>query len=230
MEAIILAGGLGTRLRELVPGIPKPLAPIRSRPFLEYLLDYLIAGGISGVILSIGYGGDAIRRHFQARYCSLPIRYSAETEPLGTGGAIRLALRAAETDPVCVINGDTLVQVDFRRLEDDHRRAGALMTMAVKYMRDTARYGRVRVEAGLVQSFEEGKPETGGYINAGVYVIPRTLFDGCDLPEAFSFERDFLEKQVNRLRPMACVVEGLFIDIGVPEDYERAQTELPDWR
>lgn len=230
MEAIILAGGLGQRLKDRVPGVPKPLAPIRSRPFLEHLLDYLILQGIHEATLAIGYKGGAIEEHFQNRYRTLAIRYSQEKVPLGTGGAIRQALGTTASDPVFVMNGDSFVQADFRRMETEYRLAGSAMTMVIKHVDDTSRYGKVNVESGLVCSFEPGERGNAGYINAGLYLVARTLFDGFELPETFSFERDFLMRRVKGLRPRAFTVEGYFIDIGVADDYERAQKELPDWR
>ncbi|MDH4235672.1 MAG: nucleotidyltransferase family protein [Nitrospira sp.] len=230
MQAIILAGGLGQRLKDRVPGVPKPLAPIRARPFLEHLLDYLILQGIHEVTLAIGYKGDAIKEHFGDRYRVLTIRYSSEQVPIGTGGAIRQAFGTTAFDSVFVMNGDTFVQADFRRMETEHRMAGSSMTMAIKHVDDTSRYGTVNVKSGLVCSFESSARGSAGYINAGLYLVSRTLFDGCELPDTFSFERDFLMPRVSRLRPHAFAVEGYFIDIGVPDDYERAQQELPDWR
>jgi D-glycero-alpha-D-manno-heptose 1-phosphate guanylyltransferase len=229
VEAIILAGGLGERLRSRVPDVPKPLAPVRSRPFLAYLLDYLISQGICAVTLAVGHGGRAIREWFTDRYRTVPIRYSDETQPLGTGGALKRALSAVTADPVFVVNGDTFVQVDYRRMGMAHHRTGASVTMAVKHLEDTSRYGRVQVKAGLVTSFEARGQKTGGYINAGVYVVSRSLFEGLTLPEKFSFERDFLEREAGRLQIPAFEVEGFFIDIGVPDDYDRAQRELPEW-
>lgn len=229
MEAIILAGGLGQRLRPRVPGVPKPLAPIRSRPFLEYLFDYLIAEGMLMVTIAVGYGAAAIREYFREQYRGLAIQYSTETEPLGTGGALKQALRMVTSRQVFVVNGDTFAQVDYHRMVMEHQLGTAPMAMAVKYLDDISRYGKVNVGSGLVSSFESGAQVGSGYINAGVYLIPRDLLERSDLSAQFSFEKDFLAREVANLRPQAVLVDGYFIDIGVPEDYERAQIELPEW-
>lgn len=230
MEAIILAGGLGQRLRPSVSTLPKSLASIRSRPFLEYLFDYLITEGMRAVTVAVGYGAEAIRNHFQEQYRRLTIQYSTETEPLGTGGALRQALKLVGSDRVFVVNGDTFAQVDYRRMASEHERGTASMAMAVTYQNDISRYGKVTISSGLVSSFEPEKQGGSGHINAGVYLIPGDLFDCAELPEKFSFEKDFLAREVGKLRPQAFFADGYFIDIGVPADYERAQTELPEWK
>lgn len=230
MEAIILAGGLGQRLRPRVPGVPKPLVPIRSRPFLEYLFDYLIAEGILTVTIAVGYGAAAIREYFKEQYRALAIQYSIETEPLGTGGALKQALRMVTSDRVFVVNGDTFAQVDYRRMASEHERGTASMAMAVTCLNDISRYGKVNIHSGFVGSFESGEQGGCGHINAGVYLIPKDLLDCTELPEKFSFEQDFLAREVGKLRLQAFYADGYFIDIGVPADYERAQTELPEWK
>jgi D-glycero-alpha-D-manno-heptose 1-phosphate guanylyltransferase len=230
VEAIILAGGFGSRLRVLVPEVPKPLAPIRSRPFLEYLLDYLILEGFQQIIIAVGDRADSIIGHFKTEYRTLAIRYSRETSPLGTGGALRRALKAARSENVFVLNGDTFAQIAYRRMLSQQQKTAASMTMAVKYMEDASRYGRVEISRGLVESLEFDGGVGGGYINAGVYLLPRRILEHDDLPEMFSFERDFLAPQVQHVRPRAFVMNGYFIDIGVPHDYQRAQKELPEWK
>ncbi|HJR77974.1 MAG TPA: nucleotidyltransferase family protein [Nitrospiraceae bacterium] len=230
MEAIILAGGFGSRLRTLVPDVPKPLAPIRSRPFLEYLLDYLILEGFQQIIVAVGDRADSIIGHFKAQYRTLAIRYSRETSPLGTGGAIRCALKAARSENVFVLNGDTFAQIDYRRMLSQQQETATSMTMAVKYVEDVSRYGRVEICRGQVKSLEFDGSLGGGYINAGVYLLPRRILEHDDLPEIFSFERDFLAPRIQHVRPRAFVMSGYFIDIGVPRDYQRAQKELPEWK
>ena len=139
MEAIILAGGLGRRLRPSVSTVPKPLAPIRSRPFLEYLFDYLLTEGIRSITVAVGYGADAIVNHFKSQYRGLTIQYSTETEPLGTGGALKQALRMVTSDRVFVINGDTFSQVDYRRMASEFDEGSTSMAMAVTYLNDISR-------------------------------------------------------------------------------------------
>jgi len=226
MEAIILAGGLGTRLRSVVADLPKAMAPVAGRPFLEHLLDLLARAGFASAVLAVGYRADAIREHFGDRYRGLPLAYSIEGQPLGTGGAIRLAMNQASSPEVFVLNGDTFVDVDFSAMLAAHHRAPATMTIAVHEVCDAARYGALDIAGDRVRGFLEKGRAGRGWINAGVYLLARTLLDGEALPAAFSFESDYLVPNVAALRPLAFPTEGLFIDIGVPEDYARAQSLL----
>jgi len=226
MEAIILAGGLGTRLRSVVADLPKAMAPVAGRPFLEHLLDLLAHAGFASAVLAVGYRSDAIREHFGDRHRGLPLAYSIEGQPLGTGGAIRLAMNHASSPEIFVLNGDTFVDVDFSAMLAAHRSANARLTIAVHEVRDAARYGALDITGDRVQGFFEKGRAGPGWINAGVYVLARTLLDGEALPTAFSFESDYLVPNVVALRPLAFRTAGLFIDIGVPEDYARAQSLL----
>jgi D-glycero-alpha-D-manno-heptose 1-phosphate guanylyltransferase len=223
VEAIILAGGLGTRLRAVVPDLPKPLAPVGGRPFLAILLQNLSAQGFASVVLSVGYRHDMIRETFGARYGGLEIAYAVETSPLGTGGAIRLAARACHETDVFVLNGDSFVELEFADMLARHREAGALLSVCAVEVPDTSRYGRVLAERGRITGFTEKGVPGPGLINAGVYLMRRDLIETATLPEAFSFERDVLDARVDQLRPLVYLSRGRFIDIGVPEDYERAQ-------
>lgn len=227
MEAIVLAGGLGTRLRSVVADVPKAMAPVAGRPFLEHLLDMLVEAGFESAILAVGYRSEAIRGHFGERYLGMPLTYSVENRPLGTGGAMRLALRSATARDVFVANGDTFVDVDFRRMLEAHRRAAAAMTIAVHEVPDAARYGSLALDGDRVHGFREKGRHGPGWINAGIYLVPGSLFDRASLPDAFSFESDFLVPGVDSLKPLAFPARGLFIDIGVPEDYARAQSLFP---
>ena len=227
MEAVVLAGGLGTRLRSVVADVPKAMASVGGRPFLEYLLDMLVDAGFASATLAVGFRSDAIRGHFGEQYRELPLRYSIEDRPLGTGGAIRLALSRTVSPNVFVFNGDTLVDVNLVTMAATHRDAGSHLTVAVHAMADASRYGAVDLDGDRIRGFRE-KGRTGcGWINAGVYLISRDLLQSASLPETFSFESDFLVPQVNELQPLAFRTEGLFIDIGVPEDYARAQVVIP---
>ena len=226
MEAIVLAGGLGTRLRSVVADLPKAMAPVAGRPFLEHLLDLLVEAGFESAILAVGYRSEAIRGHFGERYRDMPLTYSIENHPLGTGGAIRLALRSATARDVFVVNGDTLADVDFRSMLEAHRSAVAAMTIAVHEVPDTARYGSLVLDGDRIQGFREKGRHGPGWINAGVYVVPRSLFEHARPPDAFSFESDFLVPSIDSLKPLAFPTRGLFIDIGVPDDYTRAQRLL----
>ena len=227
MEAIILAGGLGTRLGAIAAYIPKPMVPIGGRPFLALLLDYLESQGVARIVLSVGHLRESITGYFGGRYNNVDIAYAVEESPLGTGGAIARSLRLTESDPVFVLNGDTFLELDYPAMLAAHARAGARLTVAVRAMDDAARYGKVVVEQGRIVAYREKEAAGEGLINGGVYVCSADLFDGYDVAAAFSFERDFLMRFSEKLRPGAFRAEGHFIDLGNPEDYHRAQRELP---
>jgi D-glycero-alpha-D-manno-heptose 1-phosphate guanylyltransferase len=227
MEAIVLAGGRGTRLQVAVPDLPKPLAPIADRPFLAYLLDLLAQQGIGRTILSVGYMGDAIVETIGARHGDMEIGYCAESKPLGTGGAVRRALDQVNGSSAFVVNGDTFFSIDFRQMWARHREETATLTMALKHMPDTTRYGRVESDAGHVTRFREKGVSGPGLINGGIYLMETSIFDHCRLPESFSFEQDFLLPNLAALKPVAFASDAYFIDIGIPEDYLRAGMELP---
>jgi len=223
MEAIILVGGLGTRLRSVVDNLPKAMAPVNGRPFLTYLLDGLIAARFDAAILAVGYMSEKIREHFGDRYRSLPLRYSVETEPLGTGGAIKLAMAHVSTSTVFVANGDTYLELDYGAMLVAHQRASSGLTIAVQTVAEAGRYGALDIEAGHIRGFLEKGRSGPGPINAGVYLLARELLDRYPLPPAFSFETELLMPHVKEIAPLAFRTEGIFIDIGVPEDYARAQ-------
>ena len=230
MEAIILAGGLGTRLASRLKGLPKTMAPVAGRPFLQILLTQLRRAGCARVLLSVGHLHSVIQDHFGAAFEAMAIDYVVESAPLGTGGAIRLALAQAREDSVLVLNGDTFLDADYAAMMRFHAAEGAPVTLAVVHRGDLSRYGSVTIEGRRVVGFEE-KGRTGagpkqGWISAGTYVLTRNLAWPPALPEKFSIEFDFFVPQVARLRPAAFTVEGYFLDIGIPEDYDRAQTEL----
>lgn len=228
MEAIVLAGGFGTRLASRLQGIPKPMAPVAGRPFLEILLGHLGRNGCRRVLLSVGYLRERIIEHFGGSFGGMEIEYVVEKEPLGTGGAIRAALAKASESSALVLNGDTFLETDLAALLEAHRRAQARLTMAVAQQPDIARYGGVTVEAGRVAGFEEKGRRGPGWINAGVYAVARDLEWPKNLEGKFSFERDFLMPQLKTLAPLAFAVDGFFLDIGVPEDLDRAQMALAD--
>lgn len=223
-EAVILAGGLGTRLRSVVPELPKPLAPVAGRPFLAWILDQLAAQGFSQVVLSVGYQTDLIIDRIGPTWQGMNLQYAVEAQPLGTGGAIRAALAQTVSDTVVVLNGDTYLDVDWAGLLAAHHAANALATIAAVRVPDVSRFGGLGLDvSGRISHFRE-KGECGpGYINGGAYAVQRTLFDPLSLPEKFSFETDCLGRYIDLLRPLAFRVEGFFIDMGVPDDYARAQ-------
>ncbi len=227
MEAIVLAGGLGTRLRHVVPEWPKPMAPVAGRPFLEILLKSLAKKGFHRVVLSLGYMADKVVSYFGPRYAGLELVYQIEPEPLGTGGALRLALTQCTADHVFVFNGDTYLDLEISNLESHWQKRRAPIIVA-RELTDTARYGRldVNLERGLVVGFAEKGMSGAGLINAGCYVFPTDMLQDFELNEPFSLESDFLSKVVARRQFDLFVTNGHFIDIGIPEDYSRAQTEF----
>lgn len=227
VEAIILAGGYGTRLRSVVADVPKPMAPVQSKPFLAYLLDRLEKFGFSKVILTVGYQSQVIMDYFGDQYKSLLLTYSIEEELLGTGGAIKKACEYSDSKSVFVINGDTFVEVDYKALLQHHLSHGSSLTMTLKTLPDVSRYGSVNVKDGAIVSFTEKGLVGPGLINAGVYLLNKNIFDVSVLPNVFSFENQLLFPFVEKIKPLAFVTDGYFIDIGIPVDYERAQVELP---
>lgn len=226
MEAIVLAGGLGTRLASRLRGLPKPMAAVAGRPFLEILLTQLRRSGCTRALLSVGHQHTVIQDHFGAAFGGMAIDYAIESVPLGTGGAIRLALAQAREESVLVVNGDTFLDADYAAMMRFHAAENAAVTLAVVRRDDVSRYGEVRLEGQRVVGFEEKGNSGSGFISAGSYVMARDIAWPRALPEKFSIERDFFVPEVARLRPAAFVVDGYFLDIGIPEDYDRAQSEL----
>ncbi len=227
MRAIVLAGGLGTRLASVTNEIPKPMAPIGSRPFLEYLLDDLVEQGIEQVVLAVSYRWEVIRQHFGSVYRGMDLSYSVEEEPLGTGGAIQQAMSTLADDEAVVLNGDTRFRVNLVKMEKVHRNTDAQLTIALKQVADSGRFGRVEVSAdGVVTSFLEKSNDGPGLINGGIYILNRSLFGDFPMPAKFSFELDLVEPNINRIQPRAFQSDAYFIDMGIPEDYDRAKREI----
>jgi D-glycero-alpha-D-manno-heptose 1-phosphate guanylyltransferase len=222
-DVIILAGGLGTRLRSVVSDLPKCMAPVNGRPFLQILIDRLRRQGKGHIILSTGYLSEVIEAWVREKYPDPQISIIREVTPLGTGGAIRAALALSQAENVLICNGDTLFDVDVPALFDFHYEMEADCTMALKPMRNFERYGRVELgDDGWVRAFREKEPCAEGLINGGVYVIRRQSLLQLDLPEKFSFEEGYLSKH----QIAGMVQDAYFIDIGIPEDFERAQLEI----
>jgi D-glycero-alpha-D-manno-heptose 1-phosphate guanylyltransferase len=223
-EAIILAGGLGTRLKGILPGIPKSMAPVGGRPFLSYLLDNLVKEEISKVIISVGHLKDHIINYFGYSYDSLKIEYTIENIPLGTGGAIKLALNQTINNDVFVVNGDTFFNPNLREMEQLHFKSGADITLAVKYLENTSRYGKVIPDSdGRITEFKEKSGAVDiGYINGGIYLINRKIIDSFR-SEKFSIENDIFNTSCKKLHLQAFESDTFFLDIGIPEDYHLAQ-------
>jgi D-glycero-alpha-D-manno-heptose 1-phosphate guanylyltransferase len=227
-EAIILAGGLGTRLQSTVPDLPKPLAPVAGKPFLEYLLKYLNHYGFTRVIISVGYMADKIKNQFGASYENLKIKYAEEKTKLGTGGALKFALRHCESDHVLVLNGDSFFEINLQDFFFFHSHYSGMFSIATRLVENAARYGTIETEEDEIIAFREKTGENKpGLINCGVYIVDHHFFiDNCPDSESFSLETDFLSQHLNDFGFFAYAEEGYFIDIGIPEDYERAQHEF----
>lgn len=223
MQAIILAGGLGTRLRSVVPDLPKPMAPVAGRPFLAWVLDALVAADFRRAVLAVGYRFEAIQDYFGQAYRGLELAYSVESSPLGTGGALRLALDQVSASPVFVFNGDTFLDLDHAAMAAGHRAAGVRLSVAVAPVDDVSRYGALEIHDDRIVGFLEKGSRGPGHINAGVYLVDTDLLAELPSGRACSFEQEVLMGRVAELRPRAHGARGGFIDIGVPEDYDRAQ-------
>ena len=226
-EAIVLAGGFGTRLAHVVPDVCKPMAPVAGRPFLRFIMDQLAAAGVERVVVADGYRREQIECFFGTGYRGMDVVYSPEEEPLFTGGAVKQALARCESEWVFVMNGDTWFDVDFAAIEAEAASSpdSVKAIIAVKRMRNFERYGTVGVDVnGAITAFREKRPCADGLINAGVYLVRRNAL--INMPIKFSLERDYFERIVGLGLLRACECEGDFIDIGVPEDYEQAQQML----
>lgn len=226
MEAVILAGGFGTRLQKVVHDMPKPMAPVASKPFLSYLLDQLDRNGCAHAILAVGYKKEIIQDFFGSHYKGISLSYSVEDEPLLTGGALKKALRQVTEDVAVVLNGDTFFSVDFSKMIDFHKQIHSDATLAVKGLHDFSRYGTVQFgDDYRIARFVEKKACEKGFINGGVYILNRNLFDDIS-QDKFMMEKDFLEKYVDSKVFSAFLCDGYFIDIGIPEDYAKANKEF----
>ncbi|HSN60466.1 MAG TPA: nucleotidyltransferase family protein [Ferruginibacter sp.] len=231
-EAIILAGGLGFRLQPVNPVLPKSLVPVAGRPFMDYILEHLLQHGIEKFIFALGH-----RHSFMEDYINeLPkkfgptfhYQFSIEEEPLGTGGAIKFASKKATEENVLIVNGDTLFKINMATLSAFHFNHKASCTIALKPMQDFDRYGLVEIDsAGQVQSFSEKQFCKNGLVNGGVYILNIASFLQLNFPQHFSFEKDFLAKQVTNQKIAGLVQDEYFIDIGIPEDLKKAELHFP---
>jgi D-glycero-alpha-D-manno-heptose 1-phosphate guanylyltransferase len=231
IDAIILAGGKGTRLNTILPDVPKPMAPINGKPFLDILLSQLNKyPNIKHVILAVGYKSDVIKdRYANSVTYNFKILFSEETTPLGTGGAMKKALSLTYTDNILVLNGDSYIDADIGKLIDCHTSSDTAITIVLKEIVDTGRYGSVTINSqNKILSFEEKKESSGiGLINAGIYLIRRNLLDIIEEDCEISFEREVLPA-LTRGNAYGYITSGKFIDIGIPETYRAAQQYLSD--
>lgn len=226
-EAIILAGGLGTRLQSVVPEVPKCMAPIAGKPFLSYVIDYFKAQGIERFIFSLGYKYEVIKSWLATAYTNLEYECVVEQEPLGTGGGMNLACNLIKDKYVLILNGDTLFKVNTDMLYKDFDKYKNTCTLILKPMQGFDRYGAVEInEEGYITSFKEKKYYEEGLINGGVYLLDVPAFLNLGLPSTFSFEKDYLEKRAGTKDLRGIVQDSYFIDIGTPAGFEQAQRDL----
>ena len=228
-EAIVLAGGFGTRLQQVINDVPKPMAPVNGKPFLTYVLTYLKKYGIHHVVLSVGHLHEVVENYFGAEWEGLKISYAVENEPLGTGGAIKFAFEKITGNEAVVLNGDTLFDVNLHEFYELHTKSKADISLTLRAVDDVSRYGTVQINReNMIVSFTEKGALTGtGNINGGIYLINKQVFKKISIfTEKFSMENDIFEKYYNTLPFFGFPFEGYFIDIGIPEDYERANKEL----
>jgi D-glycero-alpha-D-manno-heptose 1-phosphate guanylyltransferase len=226
-SAIILAGGLGTRLRQAVPDLPKPMAPLDGRPFLEYQMDYWIGQGVRRFVLSVGYRHELIEKHFGASYRGAEVAYAVEAAPLGTGGGLLLAMdKMRASGPWLVLNGDTFFDVSLAELRKFHEAKQAEITLSLFPVENNTRYTGVEIDSAQritrLKSTSDGSRQL---INGGVYLLAETALSGLPYRrgDKASFESDILERALEAgKRLYGYSSNGKFIDIGVPEDYSRA--------
>lgn len=228
MNAIILVGGLGTRLKSEVKNIPKPMAPIGDKPFLEILMNKLSACGFKKIILCTGYKSEVIRDYFLYKYKEMEISYSNEKKQMGTGGAIKLALdKIDKEEHIFIFNGDTFFDIDYSELKNFHIDNNFSLTIALKEMNKFDRYGNVDIDSNFrINSFNKKKFTEKGFINTGIYLTKYETLKKLPIEEVFSFENDFLNKVHSKYDFGGYISNGFFIDIGIPEDYLKARRIL----
>lgn len=223
--ALVLAGGLGSRLRSVVADRQKVMAPVRGRPFVTFILDQLASGGIRNVVLCTGHLAEQLERDLGSSYGPMRIVYSVEPTPLGTGGALALGVHRCDTQTVLALNGDSYCQTDLTMLLKTHFQRDATATIQLAHAPDVARYGQVRLAAdGRVTSFEEkGASHGAGWVNAGIYCLSRSVLEGIPAGRSISIEREVFPSLIgNGLFGFAS--DARLLDIGTPESYAQAES------
>jgi D-glycero-alpha-D-manno-heptose 1-phosphate guanylyltransferase len=225
MQAIVLAGGFGTRLAAIVSDVPKPMAPVAGRPFLEILLTSLARKGFRRVVLSLGHMADKIVTHFGPTFAGMELVNEIESTPLGTGGAIRMASTRCTADHYYVFNGDSYLDLEVDQAEAWWQKHRAPIIVA-RALPDTERFGRLQTTGRRVTGFIAKGVKGPGLINGGCYVFGVDELAAMPEGKPFSIESDYFPGAVATRRFDYFLTEGQFIDIGVPVDYARAQIEL----
>ncbi|MCC6372708.1 MAG: nucleotidyltransferase family protein [Bacteroidia bacterium] len=231
--ALILAGGFGTRLQTVVSDLPKPMAPINGEPFLNYQLRYLKHYGIKKVVLSLGYLHQKIENHYQQSFEGISVHYVIEEHPLGTGGGIRLAMEKCNSEFVFALNGDSFFDVNLIDFYNQHKQSEADVSLALREVEDAARYGTIvtNTQHKIISFKEKSGQFAAGTINAGVYILnTQTFLKETNANTNFSIEKDFFEKKLNELKLCGFKADGYFIDIGIPEDYSKAQHDFKEFK
>ena len=228
MEAIILAGGMGTRLRTLVSDVPKPMADLNGKPFLEVLLNVLAEKGFVRIILAVGYMGSKIQEHFGKTHKGMEIVYVFEEKPLGTGGGLRSAMRKMNDNHVFVFNGDTFLDLETDLVEYTWK-MNKQPIIVTRRVSDCSRYGRIIKRNEYLFGFEERGTRGAGLINAGCYVLNKGFLDPFSLGYEFSFEKEILQNKEKSSQFLVFESHGFFIDIGVPDDYILAKKLMGKW-
>lgn len=225
-EAVILAGGFGTRLQSVVSDVPKPMAKVGEYPFLHYVLNHLKNNGIKKIVLSVGYRHETIIKYFGSKFGNVELTYAIENQPLGTGGAVKFAAQYITTDKFFLLNGDSIFKSDLSLLEDFHEQKQSQITLSLKEMQHFDRYGSVQINhKGQITTFREKQYCKAGLINTGVYMVDKQSIIHIDR-DKFSFEKDILEQQLENQTIYGTISEGYFIDIGIPEDYSKANNNI----
>jgi D-glycero-alpha-D-manno-heptose 1-phosphate guanylyltransferase len=222
MEAIILAGGMGIRLRKTVPDVPKPMAPVNDKPFFFYLLKWIKQYQVDKIILSTGYKPECFYEYFGNLFENIPLIYVTEKKPLGTGGAVIKGLTQTTGNNILIVNGDTWFPIDLDRFYASHLNNKNRFTVALKRMKEFSRYGSVEISGDNIIRFHEKKFCSEGLINGGIYLVNRKYFESREFPVVFSLEEEILAKEAGTSLLKGMIFDDPFIDIGLPEDYQKA--------
>ena len=226
MNAIVLCGGLGTRLGFLTKDMPKPLLAVAGRPFIAHVLDRLSQAGITGLVLAAGFQWAKLRDYIGDNWDGIPVKFEVESEALGTGGAIKNALSNSDFHESLIVNGDTLFDIDIPKFLKFAIDTNSLACIALRKVEDCARYGRVTLDdEGRIKSFGEKGYQGGGLINGGIYYLRTSALANISL-KTFSFETEFLQEKHASEPIFGMPFDDYFIDIGIPADLHRAQIEL----
>lgn len=231
--AIILAGGLGTRLKSVINDLPKPMAPINGQPFLNYQFRFLKHYGVKNIILSVGHLAEKIQDYYKEGFEGLSLAYAHEKTALGTGGGIRLAIDMCKSNSVLVMNGDSFFDVDLKQFYDLHQTKTSDTSLALRQVTNAARYGTIQKDNDnrIILFKEKTNTEEPGIINGGLYILQKDVYlKNTPANTNFSIEKDFFEKQLDTLFVKGFEFNSYFIDIGIPEDYTKAQHDFKEFK